>query len=154
MPITGYEDVGPKLTEADIREAEREIGLTFPRALVEHYTSVNGGIPEETFFDNGKVEASISHFLPIGDAGSDDGSLESTYRRMVDQGAIDPGLVPFAVDWGSNFFCFDAAGRIYYCTTDSWRDELSPAENRERSRRLIAPSFYAFVEALEKEPDA
>lgn len=151
MPAPTFANAGPDLTEADIREAERAVGVPFPAAVSAHYLEVNGGTPDEPLFDNGEVEASVSHFLPIRFAGPDGRTLESTYRRMVDQQVLDAELVPFAADWGNNFFCFDAAGRVYYCTTDSWRDGLSPAENRARSRRQIAGSFYEFVEALEPE---
>lgn len=58
----------------------------------------------------------------------------------------------FAVGWGGNFVCFDAAEYIYSCTTDGWSDELTPAENRANFRRRIADSLYAFLEALGPEP--
>jgi hypothetical protein len=151
MLPTAFTDVGPALTEADIREAERQTGVRFPPPIVAHYLERNGGTPEASLFDNGELEASVSHFLPIRYPRPDGRTLESTHRRMVEQEVLDPELVLFAVDWGSNFFCFDEAGRIYYCTTDSWREGLSHAENRARSRRQIASALYDFIEGLESE---
>ena len=153
MSVTSFRDVSAQITESDIRDVEREVGVKFPSAVVRHYLEFNGGTPEEAFLDNGEVEVSVSQFLPIRHGRGDGRTLDSTHRRMVDQGVIDPDVVPFAVDWGSNFFCFDDAGRIYYCTTDSWRDGSTPAENRARARRQIADSFYAFVERLEPDPE-
>jgi hypothetical protein len=112
--------------------------------VVALYLRVNGGVPADPYWradENDEVGILVGQFLPMGRGGEEGGRLESLHARMVSRGVLDPELVPFAVDCGSNFVCFDASGAIHFVTTDSWRSELTAAENRARSRRLIADSL-------------
>lgn len=73
----------------------------------------------------------ISEFLPLG-----------------------PGLVPFALDWGGNCLCFDAAGAVYFLALDGRHAERSVAENLQHTTRWVAASFDAFLSGLQADPDA
>lgn len=59
-------------------------------------------------------------------------------------------LVPFASDWGGNYFCFDSHGRIYFYSLDDWSAEMSMEENKKNAARLLANDFDSFFERLEE----
>ena len=148
-----FTDGGPALTLDDIRRAADETGVTFPESVVALYMRVNGGVPINPRWTNdANVDTLVNEFLPVRYPTADGRTLESTCRRMRAQGVLDDDLVPFAVDDGGNFFCFEAAGPICFTATDTWRDGLTPAENRVRSRIHIAGSMEEFLDRLAPEP--
>ena len=149
----GFTHSGPPVTRDEIRAAERAIGIPFPQAVVRHYLAVNGGHPAHTFWTDGEDEQDVSYFFPVGPAADDEGgTVEAEYADFVARGLIDPDLVPFARDAGGNFYCFDAAGAVYYTVFDVWDAERTPAENRAYARRRLTGSFARFVGGLEPNP--
>ncbi|WP_049973836.1 SMI1/KNR4 family protein [Azospirillum sp. B4] len=133
--------------------AEIESGLQFkmPKAFKEHYARYNGGVPESPNFDpeDDDLESlEVSEFLPLKYPTDDDRTLEKTYASLVARDVLPDDLLPFALDWGGNFFCLDRDGQVYFYTTDSWRPNLSNDENKKRSRKLICGSFSDFLAGL------
>lgn len=91
------------ITPADLDYLESAIGKKLPPHLQNHYLKYNGGIPERTYwlsedFDEPLEVAGfklIAHGTP---------SLLSTYQSMLKKQVVSAHLLPFANDWGGNFF--------------------------------------------------
>ncbi|HEY0778074.1 MAG TPA: SMI1/KNR4 family protein [Gemmatirosa sp.] len=137
----------------DLRQVEQQLGTGFPDDVVQHYSATNGGIPENHWWDNGDSEFEISHFLPMQAPLPDGRSVESTHAMLVSKGLIDRQLVPFALDSGGNYYCFDRSGAVYFVATDVWSDDQTPAENRAEATTRLADSFSVFVDMLGPSPD-
>jgi hypothetical protein len=152
MPPGTFRNAGPAITDFDIRGVEQQVGVRFPDDVVQHYREVNGGIPQNPVWDDGTYELGVSHFLPMLHPRSDGRSVESTHQFLVSRALVDSDLVPFALDGGGNYFCFDASGAVYFIAMDDWEEDLSDAENRAALRRQIANTFSAFLDGLQPRP--
>lgn len=153
MPTGVLRRVGPALTVDDVRSAERQLGAPFPTEVAQHYLAANGGVPENQWWDDGEYEYDVTHVLPLRTPLPDGRSVESTHALLVGKGMVDPGLVPFAVDGGGNYFCFDADGAVYFVAADVWADELTAAENRAEARTRVAGSFADCVRVPGPRPE-
>lgn len=148
-----FAHAGPPVTRDEIHAAEGAVGIPFPQDVVRHYLAVNGGYPAHTFWGDGEREQDVSYFFPVGPASADDGgTVEAEYAGFVARGLIDADLVPFARDAGGNFYCFDAAGAVYYTVFDVWDPARTPAENRAYARSRLTESFARFAGGLEPNP--
>lgn len=152
MPPGEFSHSGRPLSRADVHAAEQAVGIPFPAAVVRHYLAVNGGCPANTFWGDGTYEQDVSYFFPMRDEVGEGGTVEGEYADFVARELIDPELVPFARDAGGNFYCFDAAGAVYYTVFDVWEPERTSAENRARARTRLPASFAEFVDGLEPNP--
>jgi hypothetical protein len=137
----------------DLDNLERLIRKKLPASFRDHYLKYNGGIPERTYWfsetDAEPIEVSV--FKPISSAQS---SLQSTYQSMLSKQVIPARLLPFANDWGGNYFCLDLdSGAISYFTVDNFYDELSAEGNQQKSETVICPDFSSFVQGLIGEED-
>jgi hypothetical protein len=149
MARNPFSDVGEKLTAAEIAETAATLGIVIPDEVAEHYVAHNGGTPARPCWEQNDYEPScVSEFLPIKHATKGGLSVERSYRNGVEKGFLPQGLVPFAVDWGGNYFCFDEDGHVYFYAIDAWSDRLSNEENRKKAARLLSRSFKTFVERL------
>ncbi len=73
---------------------------------------------------------------------------------MRDKQVIPENLLPFANDWGGNYFCLNVdSGLVSYFTTDNFYAELSFEENQKKSETVICSSFTNFVQGLVHEED-
>ncbi|MGN8274940.1 SMI1/KNR4 family protein [Pseudomonas sp. SMN5] len=78
----------------------------------------------------------------------------STYQLMLKNQVLPAHLLPFANDWGGNFFCLNLdTGAVSYFTTDNFDSDLSPEENQARSERPLCSDFLRFVQGLVDEED-
>lgn len=141
------------IDSSDLDNLEISIRKKLPAPFRDHYLKYNGGIPERTYWLN-ETDAEpieISVFKPISNTPS---SLLSTYQSMLSKQVIPARLLPFANDWGGNYFCLDLdSGTISYFTADNFYAELNAEENQRKSETVICPDFSSFVQGLIGEED-
>ena len=141
------------ITASDLDHLESAIGKSLPTSFRTHYLKYNGGTPERTYWQtedfNDPVE--VSTFKPVSDGES---TILSTYQLMLKKNVIPKNLLPFANDWGGNFFCLNLdTGGVSYFTKDTFDSALSPEENHAKSEKLICSNFLRFVQGLIDEED-
>lgn len=145
------------ITSTDIDTLELAIGYKVPRPFRTHYLKYNGGSPQRTYWfsDTFEEPLEIATFKPISKAGeANASSILSTYTAMVRKQVIPPHLLPFANDWGGNFFCLNLnTGAISYFATDSFYSDVSPKENQAKAEQPICSDLTCFVQGLIDEDD-
>lgn len=78
--------------------------------------------------------------------------IDGCYVEMVRKNVIPKNLIPFANDWGGNFFCLNKFDNsIVFYTTDSFRSDYPMNKNHELSQRKLACSFNEFMSGLIEE---
>lgn len=144
-----------KIGRADIYKTESKLSITLPDDFVSHYLQFNGGIPEKSWWDGGEgfepVEvAGFKPFVYNTQTNDDPRSLiDGCYISMLDREVIPRNLLPFANDWGGNFFCLNLDNySIVYFATDSFDKDLTMQENHIKLQRYLTNSFSHFVEGL------
>src|SRR5262245_66279103 len=149
MARNTFSNVREKITAAEIADTGTALGVVIPDEVVQHYVEHNGGTPARACWESNDFEPQcISQFLPIKHATKGGLSVEKSYRNGVDKGFLPRGLVPFAVDWGGNYFCFDEDGGVYFFAVDAWSDDRSTEENQKDATRFLSRSFKTFVDKL------
>jgi cell wall assembly regulator SMI1 len=149
MARNTFSDVSERITAAEVAETATALGIVIPDDVVRHYAEHNGGTPSRPCWEqDGWEPACIAEFLPIKHATDGGSSLENSYLNGVKKGFLPRWLIPFAVDWGGNYFCFDEDGQVYFVAVDAWRENLSNEENQEKATRLLSRSFKTFVDKL------
>lgn len=142
------------VTAADLDHVESVVGRKLPAAFRDHYLQYNGGMPERTYWvdeASGYEPSEVAAFKPIAHA---EHTLLSTYRLMLKKQVLPARLLPFANDWGGNFFCLDLdTGAVRYFTVDTFDGDLSPEQNQDASERPVCPDFRRFVQGLVAEDD-
>ena len=148
-----FSGISSAIIAADLDHLESFLGKKLPSLFRDHYLKYNGGTPERTYWQNDDFEepVEISVFKPISDGES---TVLSTYQLMLEKKVIPPHLLPFANDWGGNFFCLNLdTGAVSYFTTDSFDSDLSPEENHAESEKPVCANFLRFVQGLIDEED-
>lgn len=148
-----FSDDEGAITPGDLDHLESAIGKQLPPPFRNHYLKYNGGIPERTYWlsEDFDEPLEVAAFKQLADSPS---SLLSTYRSMLKKQVIPAHLLPFANDWGGNFFCLNLdSGSISYFTTDSFDSDLSSEANQTRSEKYVCSSFIRFVQGLINEAD-
>lgn len=141
------------LTPADLDHLEFAIGKKLPTSFRNHYLKYNGGMPARGYWvgedDFDPIEVAAFKPITIGDS-----TVLSTYQLMLKKQVLPAHLLPFANDWGGNFFCLNLdTGAVSYFTTDNFDSDLSPEENQARSERPLCSDFQRFVQGLVDEED-
>jgi len=141
------------ITPADLDHLESAIGKKLPTPFKNHYLKYNGGVPERTYWVSEDFDEAleVAAFKPITGG---DSTLLSTYQLMLKKQVLPAQLLPFANDWGGNFFCLNLdTEAVSYFTTDSFDSDLSPEENQAQSEKLVCSNFLRFVQGLIDEED-
>ncbi|NWB96080.1 SMI1/KNR4 family protein [Pseudomonas gingeri] len=141
------------ISPADLDNLESVIGKKLPVAFRTHYLRYNGGVPERTYWLSDAFDGplEVAAFKPLASASA---NLLSTYQSMLKKHVIPAHLLPFANDWGGNFFCLNIDSEaISYFTTDSFDSDLSPDENWVSSEKPICSNLTRFVQGLIDEED-
>lgn len=149
-----------KIGRADITKTEEKLSITLPDDFVSHYLQFNGGISEKSWWDGDEdfepIEmAALKPFAYNSQTNNAPESLiDGCYISMVDREVIPKNLLPFANDWGGNFFCLDLDNySIVYFATDSFDEDLTMQENHRKLQRYLTNSFANFVNGLVAEED-
>lgn len=143
----------PAITAADVDHLESVIGKKLPAPFRNHYLKYNGGTPERTYWqaDDFEEPVEVSVFKPIVGGES---TVLSTYQLMLKKKVLPEHLLPFANDWGGNFFCLNLdTGAVSYFTTDTFDSDLTPEENHAQSETPVCSNFLRFVQGLIDEED-
>lgn len=135
------------LTKSDIFDAEKEMGILFPKDFIAHYLQFNGGCAENDKYvwkDGG--ETRVNSFFPL--KYDDLGKIETIYRDLfILENYLPEGIVPFATDDGGNFFCISARmqdyGNVYYFNNDHY-----DVENEHSAMEYLENTFSDFIENL------
>ncbi|EKS7113616.1 SMI1/KNR4 family protein [Enterobacter ludwigii] len=153
--MNNFKKCEKKIGRADIYKTESKLSITLPDDFVSHYLQFNGGIPEKSWWDGGEgfepVEvAGFKPFVYNTQTNDDPRSLiDGCYISMLDREVIPRNLLPFANDWGGNFFCLNLDNySIVYFATDSFDKDLTMQENHIKLQRYLTNSFSHFVEGL------
>ncbi|EOY8403761.1 SMI1/KNR4 family protein [Enterobacter asburiae] len=149
-----------KIGRADITKTEEKLSITLPDDFVSHYLQFNGGISEKSWWDGDEdfEPIEMAAFKPFAYNSQTNNAPESLidgcYISMVDREVIPKNLLPFANDWGGNFFCLDLDNySIVYFATDSFDEDLTMQENHRKLQRYLTNSFANFVNGLVAEED-
>jgi len=141
------------ISPANLDNLESVIGKKLPAPFRDHYLRYNGGVPERTYWlgETFDEPLEVAAFKPLANTSA---TLLSTYQSMLKKQVIPAHLLPFANDWGGNFFCLNLdSGAISYFTTDSFDSDLNPDENQVRAETLVCSNFTRFVQGLIDEED-
>lgn len=148
-----------KLTEEDFNKVENILQIDLPKPIKLHYQKYNGGYPERTLVnDEDEVfGCEISNFMPLlyceGSGDDPNFTLEGRTLKRWDNGVIPRYFLPFAMDWGGNYFCYHLdKNSIYYYVTDIWSDNISAEKNFIVNSTFLASCFSEFLDLLIDNP--
>ena len=114
-------------TEEQIAAFERELGLTFPRSLKEHYLRANGGSPDPYVYEDEDVDTVVSRCLPLRRGSV---SAVGLYEDLVLGKSLVPRhLFPLALDGGGDVFFVETTSedaRVYLWHHDTAFEPLVP----------------------------
>jgi cell wall assembly regulator SMI1 len=157
MAHNSFTNLAQPINGGDLKALEKAIGASLPASFKTHYLKYNGGLPENTYWlepDTGE-DFEVAEFKSISVSGDDNTpSILSTYKSMIQKNVLPPRLLPFANDWGGNFFCLDTETEaVKFFATDSFDPERSMVENQKHAERYLCSDFDKFVENLINEED-
>jgi len=137
-----FEKSGRQLSDMDFTWLEAQIGLALPPDVRAHYSTFNGGEPENYLYVTGKDRYVVQEFFSIR-YGKPGHNIEDNYRELARNEKIIPNrLVPFAIDPAGDFYCFDSVtGHI-----SIFRSENLP--DLQKCITFLANSMSDFVEGL------
>lgn len=153
--MNNFKKCEKKIGRADIYKTESKLSITLSDDFVLHYLQFNGGIPEKSWWDGdgGFEPVEVAGFKPFvynSQTNHDPRSLiDGCYISMLDREVIPRNLLPFANDWGGNFFCLNLDNySIVYFATDSFDEDLTMQENHIKLQRYLTNSFSNFLDGL------
>jgi hypothetical protein len=150
-----FNEQGSKITDLDIKKIEKRIGKEIPKELASHYLNSNGGIPINCYWPQGDgIYLWIQQFLSMKESIGEGRTLEDTYLLGQERKFLPKSLLPFAVDYGGNYFCIDDNSHIYFYALDAWEQNLSYKQNHERISNYLCQSLSDFLTALIDEEEA
>lgn len=146
-----------KITADDVALIEKDLGIALPLELISHYEKFNGGAPQRSLWKDpaGKWEdIEVGNFISLkyrkSKADDPDFTIEGIAKGHWEDGSLPANLLPFARDYGSNFFCIDfLTGKIYFLIVDPWNDALEKELQASGGPRYIAESLSDFVRGLQ-----
>ncbi|MFK7058596.1 SMI1/KNR4 family protein [Flavobacterium oreochromis] len=138
-------DSEKNISISEITLIENELGINLPQDFKNLYLVSNGGIPDKRNIlnrDNGEF-ITISNFFPIKYSKLENNlgysTIEDIYSNNLREGLLDKKYIPFAEDWGGNYFCIDlSTQRIFIVFMDV----------EEEQKILLAENFTDFINDL------
>jgi cell wall assembly regulator SMI1 len=143
-----------EISEKEIRLVEQDLGIKLPDDFKDHYRRYNGGQPQNTILLDPIYEYhEVGYFMPLLYCKDSEDNPNSTLngRAKVEwnEKSLPPSLLPFAFDWGGNYFCIDHKnGHIFYFLKDVWSENISIEKNWEINTVYVAASLKLFIENL------
>lgn len=152
--MNGFDYSENSVSADEIDQAENEMGLKIPLSLRSHFLQCNGGVPKKSWWESDEWEPlSVGEFMPIKYPIDSDTTLEKTYIRTAKKNILPEDFVPFATDWGGNFFCIDAVGAIFFYAMDAWSGSCSLEENKRNATRFLCGNLPDFIDGLKAEDE-
>lgn len=114
------------LSDKQLLDVERNLRVSIPRELKTLLLGCNGGLPDKSYFCDGRIEVEIGSLLPIEPPASYEGeSLEEVYEWFLKNG-YSSEILPFAYDIGNaGIFCLDTrSGEIVYWVQDEPEESI------------------------------
>jgi hypothetical protein len=124
-----FEHADISLTLRDISDAEKEVGLSFPTSLRNHYLTVNGGSPNPYVYEDENVDTTISECLPLRSTRSRDTAIVVYQDLVISKGIVPTHFFPFAIDSGGDYLfvdCSSVDGDVYLYQHDTIYEPLVP----------------------------
>lgn len=135
-------DAAPSVTEADLDEAEKAIGLRLPESLRRHYLAANGGRPTPNALIRNDEVYCVHEFIPVKH-GRKGEFLEDVVRMSRDH--LPVAAIPFAIDAGGDYFLCsvapDSMGSVWFYASDYFNDP-------SRVMVKLADSLDEFIDEL------
>jgi len=136
-----WEDCRGELGDADVRNVEQALGVTFPEDYRACVKKCHGGRPRNndfSFLDPtiGRMESSLAVLLSFSD--DDVENIVETHRRLLP--FLPQRVIPIADDAGGDFVCFQDAGQAQRSVV-YWH-------HRERSVVALSESFAGVTDML------
>ncbi len=138
------------LEQADIKTLEKTLGYCLPLDFINQYLHSNGGVADKNHFyveaDDGYVE--VSFYIPIKYPSSELGNMDilSSYNSLVNKG-FPKNYLPFAVDWGGNYFSINLATNEIVLFLMDLGDFTNDAV------KFLSKGFLNFINELEEEEE-
>jgi hypothetical protein len=148
-----FEKCFPSLSGSEISLIENKFQISFTKELKEHYLFCNGGRPKRKCWEeNGWEPVCLKSFLPIIPEGrsEDEFGLSNNLQAaltglLLDGPHIPQEFIPFAEDWGGNYFCQDMdSGYVYFFSMDC-------GDDFERGKRYLTKTLTDFINNLVEE---
>lgn len=152
-----FTDCEKSLAPKDFSSIEQDLGIFLPSDLKGHYLKFNGGTPEKSVWRDPSGEwdeNEVRDFFPFlyFQVKQDDPDFTINGRAKEEwaEGKLPKNLLPFAIDWGGNYFCLDLqSGGIFFFLRDVWSENLSREQNWAANTRFVTDAFGKFVDGLE-----
>lgn len=149
-----------KISLLEIEQLEDNLKYKFSNDFIEHYLQFNGGRPLKSwYYINDDIDPlEIAQFKSIKyynlTLGSSTLLIDNCYYYMIERKVIPRNIIPFAIDWGGNFFCINQDDNsVLFYAVDSFNDELTLEENHKNAQLYLAPSFNVFIKNLMNEDE-
>jgi hypothetical protein len=135
-------DTAPSVTEADLDEAVKVIGLLIPVELRRLYLAANGGHPTPNALLKDDEVYCVHQFIPVKH-GRKGEFLEDVVR--MSRGYLPDAFIPIAIDAGGDHFLYsvaaDSIGSVWFFASD-YIDEP------DRTMVKLADSLGDFMNGL------
>ena len=150
-----------ELNEKDFKLVEEDLSIKIPDSFKRFYLCANGGDPNKTYWidSTGKFDhMEIRDFMSIRYRkvfkDDPDYTLNGIAKTQWAEGVLPKNLLPFAMDWGGNYFCIDHQNeKVYLFVRDVWSDNLSKEENLDLNSKFLCESFDDFLSNIHFEDD-
>jgi hypothetical protein len=150
MYKNAFEKCFDPLAESDIAAVQNTLKIHFTQELREHYLFCNGGRPKKRCWIEARWEPTcVRSFLPIipDDKSEDEFGLVNTFQAavrdvLINGPHIPKEFIPFAEDFGGNYFCQDRTDNAIYFFSMDCGDDF------ERGKRLLTNTLTNFINNL------
>ena len=148
-----FKNRGIAVSGEDFAAAELEMGVTLPTDLKKFIGSVsNGGVPQRAYWplNNGEF-LWVNCFLPLKNSFGRGRTIEETYQFCRKMNFLPEGCIPFAIDYGGNYFCADQRGTVFFFATDELHLDRSIEQNMESAQQCLDNGIIEFWNGLKEE---
>lgn len=109
------------ITKQQILSISDQLGLSFPKDLLDIYEGSNGGTPEPYVYEDDNLDTVVVEFLPLVSTRQKRTAVESYANLVRSKKIVPPNLFPFAMDGGGDYFFIDCntpIGEVYFFRSD------------------------------------
>ena len=143
-----WDDYKDPVDYNEIKKTESAIGINFPDDFIECVKIHHGADPTPQDFDfisnfhGSLVETCLGRMLSLKDS---ENTLLDSYQNLTIHNTLPVKVVPFAVDGGGDYICFDYRETKTNPSVVYWEHEAYPPE---KAISYLAPTFTDFLKML------